>query len=192
MDITVEHVSKAYGGLVVLEDFSFCFPEGRTTCILGGSGCGKTTLLHMILGIVKPDCGRISGVPYGSLSAVFQEDRLCENLSAEANIRLVCKGKVGEGEIRSGMEAVRLTDAYHKPVRELSGGMRRRVAILRALLTDAECIVMDEPLKGLDEETKAVVLEVVKRYTRGKTLLVVTHDREAPRRLEASTVLELA
>lgn len=191
MDIKIEHVSKAYQGLSVLEDFSFCFPEGKTSCILGESGCGKTTLLRIILGIEKPDRGQVSGVPYGSLAAVFQEDRLCENLSAEANIHFVCRGKAEETEIRRAMESVRLQDAYSKPVRELSGGMRRRVAILRALLAGAECIVMDEPLKGLDEETKSVVLRVIKEYTEGKTLLVVTHDKEEPRQFGAEAVLEL-
>lgn len=191
MDIIVEHLSKSYNNLQVLRDFSFRFPEKKTTCILGESGCGKTTLLHIILGIEKADAGKVSGVPYGKLSAVFQEDRLCENLSAEANIRLVGKGRIGEAQIRDTMEAVRLSEAFHKPVRELSGGMRRRVAVVRALLADAECIVMDEPLKGLDEETKAAVLRVIKEYTEGKTLIVVTHDKEEPRLFEAAALLEM-
>lgn len=191
MDIIAEHVSKSYNNLQVLRDFSFRFPEKKTTCILGESGCGKTTLLHIILGIEKADGGKVSGVPYGRLSAVFQEDRLCENLSAEANIRLVCKGRIGEAQIRDTMEAVRLSDAFHKPVRELSGGMRRRVAVVRALLADAECIVMDEPLKGLDEETKAAVLRVIREYTEGKTLIVVTHDKEEPRLFGAAALLEM-
>lgn len=190
MDIIVEHLLKSYDGLPVLKDFSHRFLEGKTTCIMGESGGGKTTLLHIILGIEFPDGGTVTGVPYGRVSAVFQEDRLCENLSAEANIRLVCKG-MPESEIHSAMEAVRLQDAFRKPVREMSGGMKRRVAVLRALLAESDCIIMDEPLKGMDEETKAAVLQVIKEYASGKTLIVVTHDKEEPRLFDAAEVLEL-
>lgn len=195
MDITVKHVWKSYDKIPVLTDFSHRFPEGETTCIMGESGCGKTTLLRMILGLEKPDRGEITGVPFGKLGAVFQEDRLCENLSAQANIRLVCREKIGEEKILRAMEAVRLkdtdTDAGHKPVRELSGGMKRRVAILRAIMADARCIIMDEPLKGLDEETKLAVIQVIKEYTKGKTLIVVTHDKEEPVLFGAQTVLAM-
>lgn len=191
VDIRVEHISKSYDELSVLEDFTYRFREGQTTCIMGESGCGKTTLLSIMLGIEQPDSGSVEGVPYGKLGAVFQEDRLCENLSAEANIRLVRKGASNEAEIVRAMEAVRLQDAFHKPVRELSGGMKRRVAVLRALLAEADCIVMDEPLKGMDEETKIVVIEMIKKYTAGKTLIVVTHDKEEPGLFAASDVLEM-
>ena len=195
MDITVKHVWKSYDKIPVLTDFSHRFPEGETTCIMVESGCGKTTLLRMILGLEKPDRGEITGVPFGKLGAVFQEDRLCENLSAQANIRLVCRERISEEKISRVMEAVRLkdtdTDAGHKPVRELSGGMKRRVAILRAIMADARCIIMDEPLKGLDEETKLAVIQVIKQYTKGKTLIVVTHDKEEPVLFGAQTVLAM-
>lgn len=195
MDIRVDHVWKSYGSSPVITDFSYCFPEGKTSCIMGESGCGKTTLLRMMLGLEQPDKGEITGVPFGKLSAVFQEDRLCENLSAQANIRLVCREKFREDELAQAMAAMRLkdtdTDAGHKPVRELSGGMKRRIAILRALFADAECIIMDEPLKGLDEETKIAVIGVIRQYTEGKTLIVVTHDKEEPELFGAQTVLAM-
>ena len=91
MDIKVDHISKAYGEQQVLQDLSCVFPEGKTTCIRGRSGCGKTTLIRLLLGLDIPDKGKIEGISDRKISAVFQEDRLCENLSAASNIRLVCK-----------------------------------------------------------------------------------------------------
>ena len=89
MDIKVDHVSKAYGEQQILRDLCCVFPEGKTTCIRGRSGCGKTTLIRLLLGLDIPDKGKIEGISDRKISAVFQEDRLCENLSAASNIRLV-------------------------------------------------------------------------------------------------------
>ena len=90
MDIKVDHVSKAYGEQQILRDLCCVFPEGKTTCIRGRSGCGKTTLIRLLLGLDIPDKGKIEVISDRKISAVFQEDRLCENLSAASNIRLVC------------------------------------------------------------------------------------------------------
>ena len=148
MDIKVDHVSKAYGEQQILRDLCCVFPEGKTTCIRGRSGCGKTTLIRLLLGLDIPDKGKIEGISDRKISAVFQEDRLCENLSAASNIRLVCTETISDRELEEAYKAV----ALQKPVRELSGGMRRRVSILRALLADSDCVIMDEPLRGLDEK----------------------------------------
>ena len=87
MDIKINNLNKSFSGQPVLEDLSFSFPEGKSSCIMGPSGCGKTTLLHILMGIEEPDSGEVTGVPSGRLSAVFQEDRLCENLSVMAGGR---------------------------------------------------------------------------------------------------------
>jgi len=184
-------IYKAFGGQQVLKDFSYCFPAGKTTCIMGESGCGKTTLVHILLGLCQPDAGEVEGVPKGKLAAVFQEDRLCENISAAANIRLVLDRKLSDRELTEAFRAVKLKDAGRKPVRELSGGMRRRVAVLRAVLAEKECIVMDEPLKGLDEETRRLTAEFIKEKTRGKTLIIVTHDFEEIALFEAERILRM-
>ena len=152
MDIKVDHVSKAYGEQQILRDLCCVFPEGKTTCIRGRSGCGKTTLIRLLLGLDIPDKGKIEGISDRKISAVFQEDRLCENLSAASNIRLVCAKTISDRELEEAYKAVALTEVWQKPVRELSGGMRRRVSILRALLADSDCVIMDEPLRGLDEK----------------------------------------
>lgn len=191
-DIIVKDLCKSYGELRVLSRFSYRFRAGETTCIMGASGCGKTTLIHILLGITEADGGTVEGVPYGRLSAVFQEDRLCENLSAMANIRLVCSGRQGEQEmLRQAMVDIGLSDAFDKPVRELSGGMKRRVAILRALCKESQCIVMDEPLKGLDVDTKRIVASYIAKHVKGRTCIIITHDKEEIELLEAKELLRL-
>ena len=89
MAIELQNVCKAFGEKQVLQDFSHTFPEGELTCVMGPSGCGKTTLLSLLLGLEQPDAGKILGMEGRRKSAVFQEDRLCENASAVSNIRLV-------------------------------------------------------------------------------------------------------
>lgn len=186
MDIKVDHISKAYGEQQVLQDLSCVFPEGKTTCIRGRSGCGKTTLIRLLLRLDVPDKGKIEGVSDRKLSAVFQEDRLCENLSAASNIRLVCTKTISDRELEEAYKAV----ALQKPVRELSGGMRRRVSILRALLADSDCVIMDEPLRGLDEKTRTKTIDYILKKTEGKTLIFVTHEEQEAVWLKADKTLK--
>lgn len=175
VDIELRHVSKAFEGKQVLHDVSAVFPEGEITGIMAPSGYGKTTLLRLLMGLITPDEGQILGIEEKKMSAVFQEDRLCENLSSSANIRLT-NPKLSQTETEKAMRAVGLGDCIHQPVRELSGGMRRRVAILRALLCEYDILYLDEPFKGLDQETKELIMEDTKRRCQGKTVLLVTHD----------------
>ena len=174
-DIHVSRLSKSYGSHQVLRDFSAVFPAGKTSCIMGESGCGKTTLLHILMGLVPPDGGSVENMPQ-SIGAVFQEDRLCEELSVGKNIRLTCRWRLPDSTIRSHLAETLLGDILHQPVRDLSGGMKRRVAILRAVLSDREILILDEPFKGLDEATRAATAAYLKKHTAGKTLILVTHD----------------
>ena len=190
MDIKVDHISKAYGEQQVLQDLSCVFPEGKTTCIRGRSGCGKTTLIRLLLRLDIPDKGKIEGVSDRKLSAVFQEDRLCENLSAASNIRLVCTETITDRELEEAYKAVALTEIWQKPVRELSGGMRRRVSILRALLAESDCVIMDEPLRGLDEKTRAKTIDYILKKTEGKTLIFVTHEEKEAVWLKADRTVD--
>ena len=185
MDLIIQDLCKAYYGQAVLQDFSYCFPEGKTTCIMGRSGCGNTTLLHLILGVELPDTGTIPGN-----KAVFQEDRLCRNLTVQANIRLVNK-RLSEERLRELLAAVDLEEAWDKKAGELSGGMCRRTAIARALAAGRNCILMDEPLSGLDPDTRIKVLDTIKKYTKGKTLLLVTHEKQDAFSLGADKILEM-
>ena len=175
-DIVASGISKAFGEKQVLKDFTLRLREGETVSLMGESGCGKTTLLHILLGLIKPDAGEITGMPE-KISAVFQEDRLCEDFSALSNVAMVLSGADRKKKAAEHLAALGLGGNLKTPVRELSGGMKRRVAIARALAADGDLLILDEAFKGLDENTKAAVMRYVKERTAGKTVLAVTHDR---------------
>lgn len=177
MDIQLVNISKQYNGKTILKDLDMTFTEGTISCIMGTSGSGKTTLLSILMGLIKQDGGEVLGMQGVRSSAVFQEDRLIEHWNAEKNVRLVCGKEITEDMIREHLKRVGLEDVKDKPVRAYSGGMRRRVAIVRALLTESSLILLDEPFKGLDEALKEQVIEYIKEQTVGKTVIVVTHDR---------------
>ena len=149
MDITLRHVWRSFGEKQVLRDFSHTFPQGELTVVMGPSGCGKTTLLSLLLGLQAPDRGEILGLEGLKKSAVFQEDRLCENTTAQANLRLVNPSLTRE-QANQALTALGLGDSLSQPVREFSGGMKRRVAILRALLAPYDVLLCDEPFQGED------------------------------------------
>ena len=177
MAIVIEQLTKSYGDKLALPPFSLRVEPGEIVCLLGPSGCGKTTLLRLLLGLETPTGGAVTGLP-DRVSAVFQEDRLCPAFSAVANVALALGRQVPKGEIVSLLSELGLGDALQKPVRELSGGMQRRVSIARSLLCPADLYLMDEPFKGLDEDTRKTVMDTVLARTRGKTVLAVTHDPE--------------
>lgn len=183
-DIVVSKLCKAYGDNKVLNNFDLNISECTITCVMGPSGCGKTTLLNILLGLETADSGEIKNLPQ-SISAVFQEDRLFEDFSAVSNIKAVNTDKAKATTL---IEAMGLAGSEKKPVKELSGGMKRRVAIARALAYEADFVVMDEPFKGLDEKTKGSVIDFVKKALKNKTALIVTHDREEAKRLGAVLV----
>lgn len=179
--IAVEHVRKRFGDVVVFEDICATFPHGEAHVLMGASGSGKTTLLRMIMGLESPDEGRIFGMENRRCAAVFQEDRLCENLSVAANIRMPHAGLKGHEKQRFLQRCEELLDAMDmrktltRPVHELSGGMKRRVALARAVLADADVLFFDEPLKGLDEETERHVMTAIMPLLGGKTVFWATH-----------------
>lgn len=174
--LIAENISKSFGENAVITGFSHVFSEGKSTAVLGKSGDGKTTLLNILMGLLSPDSGEVKRE--GKISALFQEDRLCENLTASANIRLVTGKRLSKTEINAELAAVGLTDCENKPARVLSGGMKRRAAMLRALLADYDILFADEPFKGLDEDTKRDVMRYFKEKTAGKTVVFVTHDKD--------------
>ena len=182
-NIQIKNISKAYGDKQVLNRISKEFPAGETTVIMGASGCGKTTLLRILLGLEMPDSGEVIGMPE-KVSVLFQEDRLCEGVSAYENIALVLERKRTRAQkdaqrrkIEQEAAQVGITEEDLKQnVMELSGGMRRRIALLRALLYDADCVILDEPFKGLDAATKQIVMQYVKEKVAGRTTFLVTHD----------------
>ncbi len=189
-DIVLTNVQKNYGGKTALRPFSHTFEEGKITCLMGASGCGKTTLLKILAGFEAPDLGTVQGIPE-SIAFVFQEDRLCEDFSALSNIRMVCGKRKSKEEIIRHLTELGLKDEANKPVRTFSGGMKRRIAIARAILYDADLLLLDEPFKGLDEQMRKTVMDYVLRYTQGKTVLCVTHD-EAEAEFMGAEIVHLA
>lgn len=180
-DIIIENLEKSFGENQVFKGFSAVFKEGKITAVMGTSGCGKTTLLNILMGFEEADGGSVSGMPVKK-GAVFQEDRLCEAFTAVTNIRMVLDGGSDERKkvmIREHLELLGFKqEELDKPVRDYSGGMKRRVAIARAVLSGGDILFMDEPFKGLDETTKKITMDYVKKYAKGSTVIFVTHDRE--------------
>lgn len=175
--LELRNVSKAYGGHVVLDRFSHTFPAGRVTAILGRSGCGKTTLLRLIAGLEAPDAGDIMGVPEAGIPMVFQEDRLPPQLTSANCLRCVLKKTADrEARIQGALRALELDAAAEQPVREFSGGMRRRVALARALLFPSPLVLLDEPFKGLDATSREGAVAFARAQLEGRTALLVTHD----------------
>ncbi len=171
----VKNITKRFGDKLVLDGFSADFSDGEASFVVGQSGCGKSTLLNIIMGLLPADSGELDPRFSDRVSAVFQEDRLCEKLSAAANVRLVCP--TADEEIITSLSEVGLAreDAL-RPVSELSGGMKRRAAIVRAVMADSRTVIMDEPFKGLDPSSKSRTIEYVMKNLRGRTLIAVTHD----------------
>lgn len=183
--IEIRDLEKSFGNKKVLDKINLEIPLGETTCIMAPSGYGKTTLFRILLGLEDKDNGKIIGLDSLKKSVVFQEDRLCSYLNSEQNIELVNMG-LSKEEIYGAMKQVGIDQNDKAPVSTFSGGMKRRVSILRAVLYDYDILFLDEPFKGLDENTKENVAEFIRSSTKGKTVLLITHDKKEGELLRAN------
>jgi phospholipid/cholesterol/gamma-HCH transport system ATP-binding protein len=194
--IEFQNVTMSYEDRVILDDISFKVNPGETKIVLGGSGTGKSTILKLVLGLIKPDSGKIlidgedvTGVSEQDMSyvrrkigMVFQEGALFDSLPVYENVgyRLFEQG-MSEAEIeetvRRMLRFVNLEDAMYMYPAELSGGMRRRVGIARALVGNPKLILFDEPTAGLDPPTARTILELAMklRDLEGVSSIFVTH-----------------
>lgn len=187
MDIIVKNLCKSFGDKQVLNNVNAIITCGKVTALMGQSGVGKTTLLNIMMGFVAADSGVVENVPQKK-SAVFQENRLCESFSVISNIKMV-NGSLDNKVIMEHLEAVGLgAEADHK-VSTLSGGMKRRVALVRAILAEKDVLFLDEPFKGLDEETLEKVQNYLLKNIKGLTVVMVTHQIEEARALGAEVIL---
>ena len=186
----IQHLCKSFDGKMVLDHVSLTLESGGTACLMAPSGRGKTTLLRCIAGLETPDSGQITDLPE-RIAYVFQEDRLCDGFSAVDNIRLVTGKALGEGEIRRHLEELGLAGSLDQPVRELSGGMRRRVVISRAVCFGADLLLLDEPFKGLDDEARQQTADYILRHRGAAAILCVTHDREDAAALGGADIVTL-
>lgn len=169
-DIIVENLEKSFGKQKVISGLNAVYRAGEVYYLRSPSGSGKTTLLHLLAGIVKPDEGNLS-VP-GAVSVLFQEDRLCEEYSAVKNVEMVCGDRL---RAREALAELLEPEALEKPCGQLSGGMKRRVALVRAMEADSAYALLDEPFTGMDAETRSRAEEYIRRHQNGRTLIVATH-----------------
>ncbi len=175
--IEIKNLSLAYGSERVIEDFSLCLEKGERIVLMGPSGCGKSSLLSAVAGLLSPEKGSIK--TEGRISFVFQEPRLLPWLSAIENINVVLSDSASSlAEAQRWLEAVGLGSDGDKVPAELSGGMQQRLSIARALAYDGEILLLDEPLKGMDAETKTLVWEKLLAAAEGKTSILITHDED--------------
>jgi phospholipid/cholesterol/gamma-HCH transport system ATP-binding protein len=197
--ITIDHVTFGYpGGRVILNDVSLQFPRGKVTAILGGSGCGKTTLLRLIGGVHAPQQGTVTFDGHlvdlrdqsalfrlrRRLGMLFQFGALFTDLTVFDNVAFPLRehANLDEPMIRDivlmKLNAVGLRGAAPLKISEISGGMARRVALARAIALDPECLMYDEPFAGLDPISMGVTANLIRTLndTTGATSLMVSHD----------------
>ena len=174
MQLTVNELCKAYHGKMVLDRLSFAASAGITR-IGGASGAGKTTLLRILMGLEAADSGTFAPENI-RWSTVFQEDRLLLHLDAAGNLRFALGAAYDERRSTDMLNALGLTDVNGKRTRDFSGGMKRRLALARALLAPCDAIALDEPFTGMDAENRAAAAECILRAADTKIVLLTTHD----------------
>ena len=166
----LENVCKRYHDITVFKDRNDFFEQGHVYYLREPSGSGKTTLLRLLAGLEQPDSGRVKTI--ASCSMVFQEDRLCRGYSAVKNVEMVTGDATAA---RAELEKLLEPEALDKPCEVLSGGMKRRVALVRAMEADSDCVLLDEPFTGMDAETRACAEEYVRTRRNGRTLIIAKH-----------------
>jgi len=180
--IQLKDLCLSFGGQQVLQNCSLQVSQGRHIALMGPSGCGKTSLINIIAGLLQPDSGNVQ--VNGRVSYVFQEPALFPWLNALENVNVVLADRPDTlSDASRWLEQAGLTDCLHKYPAQLSGGQKQRVAICRALAFGGDVLLLDEPLKGLDPQTRDAVAALIRQETRDKTLLLVTHDVQEARAL---------
>lgn len=172
--LIISNLYKSFGEKPLFRDFNLELKDKQSLCIMGSSGCGKTTLLNIIMGLEPYERGSVLK-DARKISAVFQEDRLIEGLTAYRNIALVKKNEDCE-LIKSIASKLELSNFLMQKAGALSGGQKRRLSIARALYYDGELMIFDEAFKGLDKELKGKVLLYVKESTADRQCIFVSHD----------------
>lgn len=180
MELNIRDLCLSFDGRSVLSDVNLSLHSGNVYCLMGPSGSGKTSFLKILLGLLKADSGFVH-IPVGiKMSAVFQEDRLCEEFTPMENLIMTVPGYSREHREKAKEILLNLLpeESLLRPVSTLSGGMKRRVAIGRALFVPSDVILMDEPFTGLDHGTKEKVICYIKTCTRDKLVIISTHHSE--------------
>ena len=180
--LTIEHLTKQFGEKTLFR--GLCLTVEGPAVLWAPSGWGKTTLLRILMGLDTPTAGRVRGV--GRAAAVFQEARLCPQLTALQNVTLVLPGSEKQYKEQIGADFQQLgmdTAALALPAARLSGGQKRRTALLRALWAPSDTLLLDEPFTGMDPDTLAAAAALLRTRCETEPVLLATHDREAIRLL---------
>ena len=181
MKIEIKNLYKSFEDKKIFENFNLTL-EKDMNVILGESGGGKSTLLNIISSLLSKDSGEIKGVEAEDISYIFQEDRLIPWLTIKENMELFIyeyySKEEGINKIKRVLQVLHILDAENKYPESLSGGMRQRANIARALLKPSKLILMDEPFKSLDYKTKYIIMDELKKlFKKEKSMVVfVTHD----------------
>ena len=180
--IEFKNVSCTMGEKKILDGVSLRIEDGETLCVYGPSGKGKTTVLRLIAGLEKPQGGTVTVTEKG-VSAVFQEDRLLPWKNVMDNIMLFSSDREKAQRLlaESG-----LSGEEGRNVSILSGGMKRRVALIRALCHPHELLLLDEPFSGMDDKTAEICAAIIKKETRSSTVVICVHSPETARRIDPS------
>ena len=178
------HITFGYPGRELFRDFSLRVEPGERVILTGASGRGKTTLLRLMAGLEVPQEGAVQGIPAGGISMVFQENRLFPGLTVLENLTMAVPG-AGRGELLGMLEAVGLGGEAERLPGELSGGMARRVAIVRAAALGSSLALLDEPFAGLDGENRRRAAQLLTERLGGAALVAAVHHREEGARLGA-------
>uniref|UniRef100_UPI004057857B ATP-binding cassette domain-containing protein n=1 Tax=Acetatifactor sp. TaxID=1872090 RepID=UPI004057857B len=163
-------VCKFYGEQKVLDKVTATYESGKIYYLTSPSGSGKTTLFRLLCRVEQPDRGKI--VMPDKVSMVFQEDRLCEDDTAVQNVAMVT-GNPQEAE--KALKKLLDAEALTKPCSQLSGGMKRRVSLVRAMEARSDVVLLDEPFTGMDAETKISAEAYIRERQRGRTIMIATH-----------------
>ena len=188
MSIIITDLCKTFDDNEVLKNVNITLKDNSIYCLMGSSGIGKTTLLRILIGLERADSGSVSGIDTKSISCMFQGDRLIPYLSAIDNVRIVLHGKNNRDEIRNNLLSILPDDSLDIPVSSLSGGMKRRVALARALSYPGKLIILDEPFTGLDKDTKLNVIDYILKMRNNRTLLIATHETDDANLLGAEII----
>ena len=176
----VTEISKSYGKQQILDRISLQIAEGTCVGIVGANGCGKSTLFRILAGVEKADAGKVFSKE--RIGYVPQADALLDELSVKDNIRLFASmsgRKISDADVRSLCEKFSIGEFIQSRVDRLSGGMRKRVSIVCALLGNPEILILDEPSAALDIVFKEELKQYIREYTdRGGSVLLTSHDRD--------------
>ena len=185
--LKINNISFSYGEKEILKNFSLELNAGECVCLVGPSGCGKTTLLRLILNLEKAQKGSILAPK--KISCVFQEDRLLEWFNVSHNLTLSLE-KAAHEKAFELLDEIGLGDAKTKAISELSGGMKRRVAIVKAVAFGGDLLLLDEAFNGIDADNKQIVAKMLKRefLDKKKSILMVSHVDEDIELLNAKKI----